>query len=501
MPSGLPQLVPHRGKLSPTLRLTYLRLRAATSRPSGSVDCHSAPLGEQAVADPRVAGHRDLAPGRLAQLVQRLGVRLGAVLGQRAVDAHAVDARARARRELVVELGGLLLLHARVGIERAPALLDAAVDAVDAPVAALLRHPLAVALGRLDMHAERERARRLHHVKQPAEPRLLGCQGDVEGLHGGGADQQVRAVGEAEVGGADRLRQSACAGARILGALAGDQRLHHLRAHEARGQLARELAVGIKASVQQVEHLRAVERPCGQAHRLQIAAHAFCVAQAVAHRTLVCGGLDPPRPPTGAAHAQGGAPALPGADHQIAQAHRGDAQRVQADRLLLGDPQPADRPRALVLAEVFGGAGRLLAAMGLLREHVLELKRRALDVELQRLAVGQPRGELRKRGGDPLALGLVDDERVDRADLQVAHVRAVLAHEQSVVVDRRDSEQLGRRARGPHRSQRSSESSSSSAGSARIAREPRRQGAPRSGRQDHDPARAPEKPAGTAGRN
>ena len=180
MPSGLPQLVPTSGKLSPTLRLTYLRRRRATSRPSGSVDCHSAHLGEQAVLNPRVAGHRDLAGDAPSELSKRLAVAAG--FAQRQVDAHAVDARARARGELVGQLGGLLLGEPRVGVQRAAALLDAAVDAEQPLVAALLRHPLAVALGRLDMHAERERARRLHHVKQPAEPRLLRRQRDVEHL-------------------------------------------------------------------------------------------------------------------------------------------------------------------------------------------------------------------------------------------------------------------------------------------------------------------------------
>ena len=177
MPCGLPHEVPHSGNVSPTLRLTYLRRRSGDVASERQRRLPQPPLGEQAVLNPRVAGHRDLSPGGLAQLLERFRVRVGAGLLQRAVDAHAVDARASARGQLVVQLGRLLLLHPCVGIKRAAALLDAAVDAVDALVAALLRHPLAVALGRLDMHAQHERARRLHHVKQPPEPRLLRRQG------------------------------------------------------------------------------------------------------------------------------------------------------------------------------------------------------------------------------------------------------------------------------------------------------------------------------------
>ncbi len=94
----------------------------------------------------------------------------------------------------------------------------------------------------------------------------------------------------------------------------------------------------------------------------------------------------------------------------------------------------------LALADVLGCARGLLAAVGLLRKNVLQLQRSALHVELEGLTIGQPRGELTKRGGDALALGLIHDERVDRADLQVAHVLAVLPHEQPVLADHSDIE-------------------------------------------------------------
>ena len=162
----------------------------------------------------------------------------------------AVDARAGARGQLVVQLGRLLLLYPCVRVERPAALLNATVDAVDALVAALLRHPLAVALGRLDMHAQHERARRLHHVKQPPEPRLLRREADVEDLLQRLTQGDAAAVTEADRRGADRLGQPLRTVARCLCALPRDERRDDVRRHEARGQPARQAAVRVKAAVQ-----------------------------------------------------------------------------------------------------------------------------------------------------------------------------------------------------------------------------------------------------------
>src|ERR1035441_2965259 len=88
---------------------------------------------------------------------------------------------------------------------------------------------------------------------------------------------------------------------------------------------------------------------------------------------------------------------LPRADDEVAKRKRRDRQRVGADRLLLGDSKPAGRLRSLVLADVFGGARGLLAVVRLLGEDLVERQRRALHVELKRLAVGQPRRYLPER--------------------------------------------------------------------------------------------------------
>ena len=160
---------------------TYLRRRRATSRPERQRRAPQSLLREQAVLDARVACHRHLARDAAGELCEPLRV----AVGRRAARGRSRAGRCRPRRscvELVGQLGGLLLGSPRVGVQRAPALLDAAVDAEQPLVAALLRHPLAVALGRLDVHAERERQRRLREVKQPPEPRLLGRQRDVQDL-------------------------------------------------------------------------------------------------------------------------------------------------------------------------------------------------------------------------------------------------------------------------------------------------------------------------------
>src|ERR1019366_196618 len=129
----------------------------------------------------------------------------------------------------------------------------------------------------------------------------------------------------------------------------------------------------------------------------------------------------------------------PGTDHEVAQAQWLDRPRGLSDRLLLGDSQPADRGRTVVLAGVLRGTGCTLASVGLLGEQGLQVQRRALHVELEGLAVGEPRGDLRKRSGDSLALGLLDGKRVDRSHLEIADVGAVLPDHQPVRLDRGDT--------------------------------------------------------------
>ena len=122
------------------------------------------------------------------------------------------------------------------------------------------------------------------------------------------------------------------------------------------------------------------------------------MAKGVPPRPLVRVGLHPKRAPRAVPERQDAARRLPRADDEVAKLKRRDRQRVGTDRLLLGDPKPADRLRALVLADVFGGARGLLAVVRLLGEKLIERERRALHVELKRLAVGQPSGDLTERG-------------------------------------------------------------------------------------------------------
>ena len=121
------------------------------------------------------------------------------------------------------------------------------------------------------------------------------------------------------------------------------------------------------------------------------------MAQRVAPCPFVRVGLHPKRPPRAMRERQDGSRRLPRADDEVAKRKRRDRQRVGTDRLLLGDPKPADRLRTLVLADVFGGARGLLAVVHLLREKLIERQRRALHVELKRLTVGQPRRYLTER--------------------------------------------------------------------------------------------------------
>ena len=119
------------------------------------------------------------------------------------------------------------------------------------------------------------------------------------------------------------------------------------------------------------------------------------MTQRVAPCPLVRISLHPKRPP--ARERGDAARRLPRADDEIAKRKRRDRQRVGTDRLLLGDPKPADRLRTLMLADVFAGARGLLAVVRLLREKLIERQRRALHIELKRLAVGQPRRYLPER--------------------------------------------------------------------------------------------------------
>ena len=291
-----------------------------------------------------------------------------------------VDAGAGACGELVVEVGGLLLLHAGVGVERPPSCFDPAVNAVDPLVPVLLRHPLPVALCRLDVHADGERPRRLHEVQQPPEPGLLGGVRDVEALLGVLADLQAVPV-DADSGGADRLRKGPRAGLHLLRGLARCRAVHDVGCHEARGQSSVRLTLGVEPLGEQVEHLEPVERTSRQARRFEVGPDAFGVAQRVTDGSLTCGrGLGWPaaapccdrRPPGGP----------PRADDEVAQPERLDGFGAVSDGALVSDPERPDRLRPSVLAGVLCRARCLLGAVCLDGEDLLELERRGLRVEL-----------------------------------------------------------------------------------------------------------------------
>src|SRR5437868_5796399 len=115
-------------------------------------------------------------------------------LAQTDVDGHLVNAGASGGRELFVDRLSLLFLLGLARVNRPRAQLGATVHPPEAAVAAALCGTLPVAVGRADVDGQRERARRLHEVEEPAQPSVIGDRAEEETLLEGVADAEAGRV-------------------------------------------------------------------------------------------------------------------------------------------------------------------------------------------------------------------------------------------------------------------------------------------------------------------
>ena len=217
IPVGEPQLVPTSGTVSPTWRVTYLRVSrgdVAAQRQRGLPELELAQLAE---VHARVGGGDDLARGLLDGLGELDGVGVGAALADRLVDRDLERRRALVPGQLLEQLAELLLLGEHLVVRRAAAKLGAAVDAEQPAVARLEPGALAQPVQRVDVDRERERPRDLHRVQQPAELGRVGERRDVQRLLEVAVDAQVALVGPVDPRGGDQLAQRV----RRLGGVAG----------------------------------------------------------------------------------------------------------------------------------------------------------------------------------------------------------------------------------------------------------------------------------------
>ena len=139
-------------------------------------------LAQLALVHARVGGGRQAARRLLDRLGELDRVGVGAALADRLVDRQLVDGGPLGAGQLLEQLGGLLLLRQHLVVGRTAPQLGAAVDTEQAPMARLMPRPLAQPVQSVHVHAERERARHLHRLKQPAEVGGVGRRGHVDGL-------------------------------------------------------------------------------------------------------------------------------------------------------------------------------------------------------------------------------------------------------------------------------------------------------------------------------
>ncbi len=146
----------------------------------------------------------------LRGLLDRLGeldrVRVGAALADRLVDRDLERRGALVAGQLLEQLAELLLLGEHLVVRRAAAKLGAAVDAEQPAMARLEPRALAQAIKRVNVDRERERARDLHRVQQPAELGRVRQRRDVQRLLEVAVDAQVALVGPVDARGGDESR-------------------------------------------------------------------------------------------------------------------------------------------------------------------------------------------------------------------------------------------------------------------------------------------------------
>ena len=195
IPVGEPQLVPTSGTVSPTCRVTYLRVSRATSRPKRQRGLPQLKLAQLPEIHAGVGRRDDLLGGVLDRLGQRDGVGVGSALADGLVDRDVVGGGALVPGELFEQLAELFLLGEHLVVRCAAAQLGAAVDPEQPAVPRLVSGALAQAVQRMHVHRQRERPCDLHRVKQPAELRRVRERRDVQRLLEIAIDAQVALIG------------------------------------------------------------------------------------------------------------------------------------------------------------------------------------------------------------------------------------------------------------------------------------------------------------------
>jgi hypothetical protein len=136
---------------------------------------------------------------------------------------------------------------------------------------------------------------------------------------------------------------------------------------------------------------------------------------------------------------------IPRDDKDVADVDRRLVLSMHTQRVLGARGETAQRLPLRALERLVGAQQRLGRRVGLCaaaREEVVEAHRRRLRVALDAEPRGQAREQLREAARHARAAVGVEDERVARHDLEVAHERAIGADEQAVVGQRLDRQQL-----------------------------------------------------------
>ena len=272
-PRGEPQLVPTSGTVSPTWRVTYLRVIRATSRPSGSEDCQSSSWRSWPA----------FTRASEAAMISRLAcstasasctaIRVGAALADRLVDRNLKRRRALVPGELAEQLTKLLLLGEHLVIRAAAAQLGAAVDAEQPPVPRPKARALAQAVERMHVDRERERPLDLHRVQQPAELGRVRQRRHVQRLLEVAVDAQVALVGAVDRRVRDELAQRVRGARRLAGIGHGVELADELEPLLACSRPALRCAIGsrrVEAPPQQIEHLRSRQHVRAEIERLKV---------------------------------------------------------------------------------------------------------------------------------------------------------------------------------------------------------------------------------------
>ena len=227
-------------------------------------------LAELAAVDLAVRGGLELLDAVVDRLAERDEVGRRSARADRLVDADFEHVGAVVAGHLGQQLLVLVLLRVAVEVGHPAALLGAAVDREQPAVAELDLLPLAPAIERVHVHAQRVRLAREHRAQQPSHRGLLRGAMRVDDLLDVAVDLDVVALTlEVDARAGDLLAQIERDPPRVLAFACGVELAEDLDG--AGGRTASGVGLGrIQPRPQQREHLLAVELRDRQPERLEL---------------------------------------------------------------------------------------------------------------------------------------------------------------------------------------------------------------------------------------